>query len=186
MRWHRRHHSCGIVKMASNDEKRLYVFGGYHSGHWRYWYDPSKIRNVLLQEMGHLHEPGHHEWVPPRVRHPLPDQRHEVREDRPLPLHADWRQHSQLGGHKHCQLVPLERCKLQVFWFSKSKKMSLIETAGWWGRKQICCTLISTLQQWRCPSPKPGSRAVQSLMPSLRHRHWQGTSFIKIQGSNFN
>ena len=115
MRWNRRHHSCGIVKMASNDEKRLYVFGGYHSGHWRYWYDPSKIRNVLLQEMGHLHEPGHHEWVPPRVRHPLPDQRHEVCQDRPLPLHADWRQHSQLGGHKHCQLVPLERCKLQVF-----------------------------------------------------------------------
>ena len=121
MRWNRRHHSCGIVKMASNDEKRLYVFGGYHSGHWRYWYDPSKIRNVLLQEMGHLHEPGHHEWVPPRVRHPLPDQRHEVRQDRPLPLHADWRQHSQLGGHKHCQLVPLERCKLQVF-LKKQKK----------------------------------------------------------------
>ena len=34
MRWHRRHHACGIVKMAADDEKRLYAFGGYHGG-WR-------------------------------------------------------------------------------------------------------------------------------------------------------
>ena len=34
LRWHRRHHSCGIVKLPYNDEKRLYVFGGYHGG-WR-------------------------------------------------------------------------------------------------------------------------------------------------------
>ena len=34
MRWHRGHHACGIIKLAYNDEKRLYVFGGWHGG-WR-------------------------------------------------------------------------------------------------------------------------------------------------------
>ena len=31
--WHANDHACGIVKLTSNDEKRLYVIYGYHGGH---------------------------------------------------------------------------------------------------------------------------------------------------------
>ena len=32
--WHRYEHACGILKIASTNQKRLYVVGGYHYG-WR-------------------------------------------------------------------------------------------------------------------------------------------------------
>ena len=48
MIWHRRHHACGIVKLASNNEKRLYVFGGYHGG-WRLGLNDANIE--LLNEI---------------------------------------------------------------------------------------------------------------------------------------
>ena len=115
MIWHRRHHACGIVKMAADDEKRLYAFGGYHHG-WRQVLILTKCDTFPTPQfkgLGHLHQTQWHEWLPPRVGYAFHNGRHEVCEDGPVPLHAGRRQHAQLGGDQQEQLVSVERPELQ-------------------------------------------------------------------------
>ena len=58
----RRHHACGIVKMAADDEKRLYAFfGGCHGG-WRQvvistkcYTSPNRRSWVRLSDMNGFH-----------------------------------------------------------------------------------------------------------------------------------